>query len=244
MFREKSISTGRVYYSDLLTDLEHFFTTRETVIRSNEDGQDTTNNIKAVCEYLNIAEENLISPTQTHSTNVCYAHEGKTDYPDTDGLILTNFDQAVYLNFADCTPIILYDKMNNIGAVVHAGWRGTVGRIAPKAIELMQNNSGTQISSLYCVIGPAIGQCCYKVGDEVIEGIRSSVKNSDGLITKDGYADLKATNARQLIEMGIEKEMIDICPYCTSCRNDLFFSYRKESGTTSRHSAVIKLKRK
>ena len=46
---------------------------------------------------------------------------------------------------------------------------------------------------------------------------------------------------QQLIESGVKSTNIDICPYCTVCDNNLFFSYRKENATTNRHSAVIKL---
>ena len=53
------------------------------------------------------------------------------------------------------------------------------------------------------------------------------------------YVDLKGINKRQLEEAGVKE--IDVCPYCTVCNNELFFSYRKENATTNRHSAVIKL---
>ena len=242
MFKEKIIPAGKVIYSDLLPDLEHFFTTRESVIRSAEI--DVDDNINSICKYLNIERNDFISPVQTHSTNVKYAVSKITDYPDTDGLIIDNYEQAVYLNFADCTPVILYDSRQNIGAVVHAGWRGTVGRIVPKAVGIMAAESGTRAEDLYALIGPAIGMCCYKVGYEVIDGIRSSVRDSSGLVSSDGRVDLKQTNARQLIECGVKESNTDICPYCTSCRRDMFFSYRKENGTTNRHSAVIRLRRK
>ena len=105
--------------------------------------------------------------------------------------------------------------------------------------------SHSEIKDIYAVIGPAISDCCYEVGIEVINGIKNSVKNSLDLITyknEKPFVNLKKTNARQLEEIGVLLDNIDICPYCTCCRNDLFFSYRKENGTTSRHSAVIKLK--
>jgi len=245
MFKEKQIPAGLVFYSDLIPELEHFFTTRETVLRSAEADIDTERNINSVCSYLNIDRKNLISPNQTHSANVKFAEVGLSSYPETDALILTNNIQAVYLNFADCVPVVLYDKKANIGAISHAGWRGTAASIVPKTISKMIKFSGSKPDDIYAIIGPAISDCCYEVGDEVISALKSTVKNSDGLITDCSgafYANLKQTNARQLLEFGVPERNIDICPYCTSCRNDLFFSYRKENGTTSRHSAVIKLK--
>ena len=197
-----------------------------------------------MAEYFGVTQDNFIHPVQTHSSNVDFAKTGITDYPETDALILTNYEQAIYLRFADCTPVILYDKRANIGAIAHAGWRGTVAKIAPKTIQKMLEYTKSDINNIYAVIGPAIGVCCYKVGDEVIKGIKNSVSDTDGLITEkqDGvYVDLKKVNMRQLLDMNIPKENIDVCPFCTACRNDLFYSYRKENGTDLRHNAIIKL---
>ena len=230
MFKEKVVGNGKVFYSDLVPELEHFFTTRESSLNSEE-------NKKLTAKYLGIDVNDLINPTQTHSSNVEIARLGINNYPETDALILTNKEQAVYLRFADCVPVIIYDKSQNIAAISHAGWRGTVARIVPKTIEKMQ----ADISNLYVIIGPAISSCCYSVGEEVITGIKNSVKDYSKLFT-DNFVNLKLTNAQQAIELGVPKENIDICPFCTSCRNDLFFSYRKENGTTNRHNAVIKLR--
>lgn len=229
MFKEKIIDSGKVLYSDLIPELEHFFTTRESSLNSEE-------NKILTAQYLKIEPKNLICPTQTHSSNVAYAQIEKTDYPETDALILTNKKQGIYLRFADCVPVIIYDKEQNIGAIAHAGWRGTVAQIVPKTIEQMNANT----SKIYVIIGPSIGCCCYNVGKEVINGIKNSVKDFSKLFKED-FVDLKLTNAQQALELGVPKENIDICPHCTSCRNDLFFSYRKENGTPNRHNAIIKL---
>ena len=239
MFKEKIIDSGKVIYSDLIPELEHFFTTRESSIND-----DRIKNLTA--DYLGIKVEDLVNPAQTHSSNVAIAKIGCNRYPETDGLILTNKTQGVYLRFADCVPVILYDKKNNIGAVSHAGWRGTVARIVPKTIrKMMAITKSDDLKNIYVIIGAAIGGCCYNVGEEVIEGVKNSVDDYSDLFKKDGdkvFVDLKLTNARQVEEMGVPKSNIDICPYCTSCRNDMFFSYRKENGTSNRHNAVIKLK--
>ena len=67
-------------------------------------------------------------------------------------------------------------------------------------------------------------------------GLLSTVTDRENL-SLNRNVDLKRINARQLEEIGVEK--IDICPYCTSCNNDLFYSYRKENGTKERHYAVM-----
>ena len=238
MFYEKKTESGKIYCSDLIPELQHCFTTRDTGVNDEHSAE-------FMAEYFGVSINNFIHPTQTHSSNVDFAREGITNYPETDSLILTNKEQAVYLRFADCTPVILYDKRANIGAVAHAGWRGTVAQIVPKTAEKMLEYTNSDITDIYAVVGPSIGGCCYKVGDEVIKGVKNSVSDTNGLISEkaDGiYVDLKAVNKQQLLDMKIPEHNIDICPYCTSCRNDLFYSYRKENGTDLRHNAIIRLK--
>lgn len=244
MYNFKNIAGKSVLYSDLIPELEHFFTTRDLVIRSKEQGVNVDTNIDLITNYLNIEPEKFISPVQTHSSNVQIV-DGRFEYPDTDALILNDFNHAIYLNFADCVPIIMFDKKNNIGAICHAGWRGTVANISSKTILKMIEVFHSVPKDIFALIGPAISKCCFTVGEDVAEQIKNSVNNLNNLIVEnDGliYADLKLTNYQQMIEIGIPKSNIDICPYCTVCNNDLFFSYRKENATTSRHSAVIKLK--
>lgn len=244
MFYFDEIKGKKVLKSDMLNGVTHFFTTRETVIKTKEPEFEkiVEENKNIICDFLNITKEELISPKQTHTSNVEIANIKRNDYPETDGLILNNKEQAVFLNFADCTPVILYDKKLNIGAVSHAGWRGTAGRIAVKTLKKMQNELGSMPENITAVIGPAISLCCYNVGKEVYEKLKETVSDFEGLyeIRDDEiYVDLKNINARQLNDAGVKN--IDVCPYCTCCDNDMFFSYRKENATTNRHSAVLKL---
>ncbi len=199
-------------------------------------------NKKLIANYLKIEPENLISPTQTHSANVDIAIENKFEYPDTDGLILTKNNFAIFLNFADCTPLIFYDEKQNIGAVSHAGWRGTAQKIAQITAKKLISEFGSNPEDICVLIGPAICGKCYEVGEEVYNKLQATINPlPHSLPAGEGsiYADLKEINRKQLADIGIEK--IDICPYCTCCDNELFFSYRKENGTTLRHSAVLKL---
>lgn len=223
MFYFDKVNGKKVVKSSVLESVEHFFTTRE-------------------CNINELGLENLVHPTQTHTSNVEVAQIGKTDYPDTDGLILADTKQTLYLNFADCTPLIFYDSINNIGAVSHAGWRGTAGMIGVKTIEKMSGEFNSKPENIKCAIGPAISMCCYNVGEDVFNKLMATVKVTDSLYEIRGgeiFVDLKAINKRQLEEAGVKE--IDVCPYCTVCNNDLFFSYRKENGTKNRHHAVLKL---
>ena len=244
MFYFDTIGGKKILRSDLIR-ADHFFTTRESFITTKEAdlANITSENKDLICKYLKIREMDLISPCQTHTDNIEHAVSGKNIYPDTDGLIVSDKDIAVFLNFADCTPVILYDEVRNIGAISHAGWRGTAANIASKTVKKMVEEFGCKSKNISAVIGPAISMCCYNVGEDVFRQLHSLVDNFDGLYEIRGgniYVNLKGINRRQLQECGVEK--IDVCPYCTCCNNDLFFSYRKENATTNRHSAVLKIK--
>lgn len=246
MFYFDEINGKRILKSSILDGLNHFFTTRESVIKTKEPEFESlvAENIKDVCEFLKIKENNLIHPSQTHTSNIDIAKIGVSSYPETDGLILTNKEQALFLNFADCTPVMIYDSKKHIAAVSHAGWRGTAGMIASKTVEKMVSEFGSNLNDLKAAIGPAISFCCYNVGEDVYRQLSKTVGDFTGLYEirqGDIFVDLKGINKRQLIDAGLDENNIDVCPYCTVCNNNLFFSYRKENATTNRHSAVIKL---
>ena len=215
MFYFEDFNGTKIMKSDMLTEVTAYFTTHGEVSFPES--------------------KRIIHPTQTHSDHVEIVDE-RIDYPDTDGLILTNTEDTVYLKFADCTPLIFYDKENKIGAVSHAGWRGTAAKIGVKTINKMSANFGTKPENIVALIGAAISICCYEVSEEVRDTLLATVENPIGLY-EGRNVDLKGINAQQLREIGVKN--IDVCPYCTSCNNDLFYSYRKENGTKERHLAVF-----
>ena len=196
------------------------------------------NDTQSFCSAESLGEEiSIISPQQTHSDHVEIV-DNRIEYPDTDGLIISQKNIPIALRFADCTPLIFYDTKQKIGAISHAGWRGTAQKIGPKTIQKMSANFDSNPKDIIAIIGPAIGLCCYEVSDEVKGKLLETVSDTTGL-TQDKNIDLKQINSRQLEEIGVTK--IDICPYCTSCNNDLFYSYRKENGTSERHYAMLML---
>ena len=147
---------------------------------------------------------------------------------------------------ADCVPILLGDSRTGACAAVHAGWRGTLASILPRALERMSAEYGTSARDVRAAIGPAACECCYEVGSEVIEAVRKSFPRSEHLMnpTRDGHAliDLQRANREQLTEAGVAPERIHTAPLCTMCRTDLFFSYRREKqlyGRTGRLMSVV-----
>lgn len=257
MFRLEEFMGRRVLRSSLMDypDIDAFFTTRDLPLKCGERTDLLSvieANKKLVCKGFEIAEENLLIPHQTHSDNVKVI-KSQSDLTmsleNTDALVTNLKNVALALNFADCVPIILFDSKKKVIGAVHAGWRGTAAKIGVKTFNKMQSEFGSNPKDIIALIGPAIGKCCFEVGDDVAAKIKSSVDN----LNADAFAseaklplsgknniDLKLINKSQLLAIGIEK--IDLCEDCTSCKNELFFSYRKENANTQRHSAVIIMK--
>lgn len=147
---------------------------------------------------------------------------------------------------ADCVPVILADSRTGAIAAVHAGWRGTLSTIVQNTLERMSKEYDTQARDVRAAIGPAALPCCYEVGQDVISAFQQKFPASEHLFnpTREGHAlvDLQRANREQLIESGVAIERIHTAPLCTMCRNDLFFSYRKEKrlrGRVGRLMAAI-----
>lgn len=247
MFKFDTINNKKILKSDILTNAQHFFTTRESVVTPKElkDLNDLCQkNLSDIAQYLNISCENIIIPVQTHSDNIAIAKKHKI-YENTDSLIIEDNDIAILLNFADCTPVILYDEINNIGAIAHAGWRGTAAAIAPKTVKFMTQRYSTKPENITAIIGPAISMKNYQVDKNVFDAVSNTLLNkyndyySYDKINNKYNIDLKTVNFNQLKELGVKR--IDKCNYCTYDSVDVFFSYRKENGITARHSAILKL---
>lgn len=265
MFKLEKFSGRRILTSSLLEneDVVAFFTTRDLPLKSGERDdliEEVENNKKLLCEELKISFESLVIPQQTHSDNVRIIKEignGELEignktissltshlslYENTDALITSKRETAIALNFADCVPIIFYDPVNKVIASAHAGWRGTVAKIGPKTVIKMVEKFSCKSEDIIALIGPAIGKCCFEVKEDVQEKLINSINNKCSDIFSNNHADLKLINKIQLLDSGVKK--IDVCEYCTSCQNELFFSYRKERANTARHSAVIMQKAK
>lgn len=267
MFEFKDFMGRRVLTSSLIDDgnVIAFFTTRDLPLKVGEREdltQTVESNKKLVCQGLSIPIENIIIPQQSHSDNVeiidakthrskeakrgCKNHASTypgifASYTDIDALITDQRKIALVLNFADCVPIIFYDSVKKVIASTHAGWRGTAAKIGVKTVQKMVKEFGCKPKDIIALIGPAIGNCCFEVKEEVKEKLLETMdKTYYSDICENNNINLKLINKLQLLAIRVEK--IDVCEYCTSCQNELFFSYRKENGNTARHSTVVMLK--
>jgi hypothetical protein len=115
-------------------------------------------------ESLQIPSTSIMIPRQTHSTNVCRV-DTFGEVADTDAVITDKAGLCIAVKTADCIPVLLFDQRQHRIAAIHAGWRGTVGRIVEKTLQLMQSRA----EDLSAIIGPGISLKSFEVGDEVYE---------------------------------------------------------------------------
>jgi YfiH family protein len=140
---------------------------------------------------------------------------------------------------ADCLPIALADPVNRVVAIVHAGWRGTVGGIVCNVLADLQKNFGTNPRDLLVYYGPCAHTCCYHVDEPFLAQLPDWARSA--VIERDGrrYFDLCGANALMLESCGVRSERIDCSSSsCTIC-NENFCSYRRNPGITTRQMSII-----
>ena len=113
----------------------------------------------------------FVIPRQTHTTNVRVITDIPTEeeLQDVDAVVTHLKGFCLCVSTADCVPILIYDKAKQVMAAVHAGWRGTVGRIVEKTLEAMKSHYGTDGKDVIACIGPSISLDSFEVGDEVYD---------------------------------------------------------------------------
>jgi YfiH family protein len=163
--------------------------------------------------------ESLATVKQVHSAS-CIAAEGRSGVLGPGDALLEDTPGAVIaVKTADCVPVLLVDERHRAVAAVHAGWRGTVARIAVHAVQAMNRRFLTNPRELRAAIGPAIGACCYEVGPEVAAQFGAEGR---------AHIDLAAANRSQLLESGVTAERIYASNLCTMCRFEDFHSFRRD----------------
>ena len=257
-------STRTGGYSVLASDLHALnlgFTdwdNRKTVLKNRQCFQSA----------ISLSDLTLVALRQFHSSVVQFFAEapgesskGDASFTNAPGLLLA-------VQTADCVPILLVDPKTRAVAAIHAGWRGTLARIAEKTVGEMRMRFGSNPADILAALGPAIGGCCYEVGTELVSEFTSQFADAkeyfDELRTgeepnplqwlnmmppghqpppKSVRLDLRKANRAQFLAAGLRRANIFVSDLCTSCRRDLFFSYRKEGEISGRLLSAVGLLR-
>ena len=252
LLREKG---GVPFYVSTLLPCSHAFSTRAGGVSTlphlksmnigENRGDEPSNPEKNMRLLTNAAglPERVISAKQIHSANLLYIGDLPTEKPELDGFCTDRDDVTLCVKIADCLPILLCDTKSGNVAALHAGWRGSAAGIARRGVEALCS-LGASPENILCAIGPGIGSCCFEVKEDFIEAFTAAAgeKNaSPYILRRDGryFADLKGFNRAALRAAGVPDDNIDVCPLCTCCNPDLFFSHRFTQGKRGTMGAMI-----
>jgi polyphenol oxidase len=184
---------------------------------------------------LGIRQDELAVPGQVHGVTVREAVRAGS-WPETDGLVTSSERLFLCVTVADCVPVLLADPVTKTVAAVHAGWRGTAGRIVEQALEILTGRFGVRPKDVLAYVGPSAGACRYAVGDDVASRFPREVV---GRLGDQPTVDLKAANRDQLTGAGLLSRNIEIAPFCTISDDTLFHSHRRDAAASGRMMAVI-----
>lgn len=263
MLREREKNNVRYFVSDKINEAGalHAFSTRKGGVSSpplaslNFDSRDAdapeniarNRSLFADAIGLSGAEmERLVTLNQVHGDALITVDAGYDfKMKDADAMITNVAGTPIGILTADCQPILLFDPVKKVVGAAHAGWKGAYLKIGGLTVVAMRERFGSDLKDIRAALGPFIGPCCYAVKGDVHARFKEAFGSNAGLFFsgQDGLSlDIGKANVKTLLDAGLVKENIEVSGLCTACRNDLFFSYRKEEGRTGRQISVIMLR--
>ena len=222
--------------------------------RRGDDIANVQENFRRLCAALNMDVRRAVLSRQVHRDDVrvvTAADAGKglwkpQDYDSADALVTDVPGLPLVVFSADCNVILLHDPVRRVVGAAHAGWRGTAAGIAGRTVRVMRDTYGCDPADIRAAVGPAIGQCCFETDGDVPAAMRDALgSEADPFMSRQGekwHVDLKGINAHWLKRLGVTN--IDICPHCTACRPDLYWSHRKMGNARGAQAAMLALEDK
>ncbi len=254
---------GLIYMRSTLIPTRHAFTTRfggvsrgefsSLNLGSNRGDQPEAvrENYRRVCALMGAGIDDCAVTKQVHGKEVRIVTEADRHVCmsvvpyEADGLVTNTRGLPIMCFIADCVPALLCDGEHSVIAAVHCGWRGSVADILGEAVEKMCS-LGANPKSIHAAMGASIGRCCFETDDDVPEAVERYLDgDTEGLFGRrhDGktMVDLRAANARRLVQLGLKVENIDISRECTMCSHEKYWSHRYTKGRRGSQAAVIVL---
>ena len=192
--------------------------------------------------------ESLFDVWQVHSREVVCADASRPPdqkHQQADAILTDRPGVTLFMRFADCVPILLFDPVRQVVGLVHAGWQGTVLRITENAVRVMCERYKSRPGDILAGIGPSICVKHYEVGPDVISKVRQVFGDSPEILQSGSngsgkaHLDLWAANRLILKQVGINQ--VETAGICTACHLEDWYSHRGERGRTGRFGALIGL---
>lgn len=201
-----------------------------------DSDENVTENRRRFLSAIGAEHARIMTARQTHSTErftVDSEFQTARPQPECDAMITRMTGVLLAVQTADCLPVLIGDSKTGTMAAIHAGWRGTAGRITERTVADLMLVHGVSPRNCIAALGPAACAECYEVGEDVIGRYKKEFGYWRNLLVnfKDGgkaHLDIRAANFQQLSYCGFSEDNIYIADYCTMHQNELFFSYRQE----------------
>ena len=211
-----------------------------------DDPQAVLKNHEIIYQSLEFDYASRFDVWLVHGTKiVCSDAPRGLDIPHqkADGIMTNNPSVTLFMRFADCVPILLFDPLQKVVGIIHAGWQGTFRQITRHAVEKMVACYGSAPEAILAGIGPSICQDCYQVGVDVYQAFVESIGEKGRKYFKKVhhryYLDLWQANIDQLNEAGVEQ--VEGSGICTACHLEDWYSHRAEGGKTGRFGVLMSL---
>ena len=236
----------------------HCFTLKPLDFASNSTyegkGKEIESNFRTLAEEFNFDVKNICRPKQTHTDRVEKIEDGDEGiyiqkFDNVDGLVTKKKNKVLMLGFADCTPLLFYDPVENVIANTHSGWKGTLQSIGVRTVEKMQKEYGCKPQNILCCMGPHIRKCHFEVEKDVKDLFYDEFKNLNNIeeiITyktedKKYFIDTTEINKQILRKAGLKEENIIDSNICTVCNSSICHSFRAEKEQSGRSVSIIGL---
>jgi len=217
-----------------------------------DDPERVIGNYELLSAALAFRLDTLVACKQVHGDRVIEVEKGDERRlsflqcrEEGDALVTSVSGLVLMVRIADCLPVMFFDPLHKVAGIAHAGWRGTVKKIAAKTVEVIMSRYNSDPARILVGIGPGIGPCCYEVDKRIATLFKEGFSSGEQLITERNgkhYLNLWEANRKQLLEAGVRAENIEVAGLCTSCQAQLLFSHRKDKGKTGRFGALIGIK--
>ena len=254
---------GLVYMRSTVIPLKHAFTTRyggvstghleslNLISNHGDEPENIRENFHRVAALFGAGPDDCAVTKQVHGNIVrtvtpADRHPCLSTVPyEADGIVTATPGLPLFCFTADCVPVLLCDAEAGVIGAVHCGWRSSASDILNNALQAMRA-LGAEPARISAAIGPAIGVCCFETDDDVPDAISAYLSgDTQGLFVRraDGktMVDLRAANARRLVQLGVPVEQIDISDECTFCSHDKYWSHRYTKGKRGGQAACIAL---
>jgi YfiH family protein len=214
---------------------------------STSTGDSKTNvaaNVIIVYNALNLSTDTLNTVHQVHGQHTITVDNQRVgNSTKADALITKTKGMSLFMKFADCAPLLIYDPYVHAIGLGHAGWRGTLAGIGRSMINAMRTQFGCKPHNLIAAIGPCIAADRYIVGEDVANLFQDAYPDTDDIVLSGGdsiHLDLVKANTHSLTDSGVQS--IETSGLCTAKNNADFFSHRVEGKHSGRFSTIMSLK--